>query len=35
MIGPISGSPEQLAQRVRDDLVKFARIVRIAGAKAD
>lgn len=32
---PVSGPPEKLAQRVKDDLVKFAAIVRIAGARAD
>ena len=32
---PVSGPPEKLAQRVKDNLVKFAAIVRIAGAKAD
>lgn len=32
---PVSGPPEKLGQRVRTDLVKFAEIVRIAGARAD
>lgn len=32
---PVSGPPEKLAQRVKTDLVKFAEIVRIAGARAD
>lgn len=32
---PTSGPPEKLAQRVKTDLVKFAEIVRIAGARAD
>jgi tripartite-type tricarboxylate transporter receptor subunit TctC len=32
---PVSGPPEQLAQRVKDDLIKFAAIVRIAGARVD
>ena len=32
---PAPGSAEQLAQRVRSDLAKFADIARIAGARVE
>ena len=32
---PAPGSAEQLAQRVRSDLAKFAQIARIAGARVE
>ena len=31
----MSSTPEALAQRVRDDLAKWGKIVRASGAKAD
>ena len=31
----VSGPPEKLAQRIKENLVKFAAIVRIARARAD